>query len=547
MTAYRKFDKWIYFTIVGIIVILYTLIEWRFPVMCDDLGLLSIWNSYDVDNSSFPQIISNTYYDIWIHQNGRISNTIAPLAVAFPVNNFIFSLLTGVAMAFLIELTRKFACIGNPVNRNFFMSLSWLLLLFFLPWNDLIFIADCALNYIFASVLTMLFIFALLELEKNGWRPVYLFVMILFAALTALWHEGFSCTTLVGIGLYIIVKRFKVSPKFYLVTSVYAVCFIICFYAPGTQNRLQSVIASERPVMGWLDYCMFFIPMVFLCFSYAFFLFFREGRKSIVRSFKNPFVIIGWGIIISGFFISSMPGQPLRSTFWPGVFCIVSSLALLPDNQWFKRFFSKKSLLMNSLSVFMALACVAQGIVTLYWVDKFRRQSDYIMERMIYRDQRVVFYDLLQKRDIPRVALGIPPTMMWHVFFNYFCIWLYHPADFLTVVPTDLQYADIHKGIPLSGDIRAKRIGNYIVGPYRIREDEPNLVIPRDVLVETVDGNNLRENFKVLEMPFITEKFLHEDSVFKADTLMYYKFDQNVDPRKIRNIKIFNLLETLDY
>lgn len=547
MAATRKFDKWLYFTIIGGIIVLYALLEWRFPIMYDDLGFLAIWNSFDVDNSSFPQIIANTYADIWIHQNGRIANTLAPLAVASPANKLVFSLLTGIAMAYIIGTTRKFSCFGHHYNQNFFLSLSWLLLLFFLPWRDNIFIADYALNYIFATAITLLIIYALVMLEKKGWKPVTLILMLLFAALAGMWHEGFSASTLAGICLYIIVRKFKVSPQFLAIAAVYAIFFVICFSAPGTQDRLKGVVDSENPDFNLRIFFEYYQPSFLLAGAYALFAVFPEGRAAIGRSLKNPFVIIGWGIVLSGYFISSMPNQPLRSTFWPAVFCIVNTLALLANNQWLKRFFSKKTLLVNSFSAIMLLACFAQGIITLYWVDKIRKQADYIMERMIELNEPVVFYDMIPRSEVSRAALGIPPSMMWQGFFNYFCVWLYHPADFLAVVPTDLQYADSRNGIALAGDVGAKRIGNYIVGPYRVREDEPYLVIPRDVMVETEDKNGVKENIKVLEMPFITEEFLHEGGALKADTLMFYKFDKSISPQKIQNIKKFNLLETLDY
>lgn len=540
-------DKALFIAMVGIIFILYAMIEWKFPIIYDDWGFLSIWNDYEGENSSFFSTFIDHYNNVRTHQNGRLSNAFAPLPCFSQLSNLIFAVLTGAAVVCMILLSLKFAALQNNNNRFLRLSVCWILFIILLPWRDSIFAADYALNYIFASAFSLIFIYLIVSTEQKQWTIRSLLLIGIYALPAGAWHEGFSATTLSGLGLYVIFRRFKVSWQFYVVLFLYALAFLFCFLAPAMLTRLSNVISAERDGYNLITYCELYLPLIALCLSYIIFFLFKKGRSIIRRSFKNPYIVIGTGVVVSGFIIFSLPTQPLRSTLWPGVFCIINMMALFSGLiVLIKKNKARKVMAICTASL-ISLICIAQCVITLYWVNIFRNESDYILENIPDKDNTVVFYDLIPRWDVPRAALKIPPMLQWHQFFGYYCLWLYKKYDFIAVVPTRLEYADLQKGENLMSNINARRVDDYILGPYRIREDEPQNIMPREVSVEVEGYNYPAEKIVVLEIPFITKPFRHSDGTLKSDTLMYYKFDQKVPAKKVRDLKVFNFLETLDY
>lgn len=527
-------------TLVAIFVI-YTLLEWAFPIMYDDWAFMAMWKSHSPSGNFSLSAWLEFYDNIRNYHNGRLANALTPFSTVISPWNSLFPIFTGIAVAVVICLAERFASFNKRSNNFLFLTLCWFLLLILLPWRDSIFVADYALNYIFSAAVTLLFIAYLIRCEYKGWNP-YLFVFAIpFAIVAGIWHEGFSITACVGFGVFILVKRFRISWQFYAVFFLYLISALFCLCAPGMMSRVSNVVSDTRNQLGYLYLLKRHLALIILSISFLGLLLFKKGRITLKKTYRNPFIQIGVGIIISGYAISLMPNQPLRSTFWPSLFCVINFIAFLINFNFTKSLQKKHKPISLVVSVVILGACVSQGILSIHWTLKYRRQQDEIM-REFYSNNigSPVYYDLQDPDATPSLTLGIPPKNI-NQPFNYYCMWLYFHSDFFSVLPKNIESIDFNEGTAIGKERKYRVIDNMLFGPYRERQADDFIKSPRHVSGIFIYDDGHEEEKIIVENPFITKPYPVGNTI-KSDTLMYYE----VQPEYLQGLRDFEIKQTIE-
>lgn len=511
--AYRGLLIWI--------AALYAVMQWRYPFIFDDIGFTNLYrDKAGTDNLSLSALAD--YYS-WIrsNDNGRLANLFAPFATVFTPTRQIFPLITGCLMAAIVALVQKisqFRC-HCPVPL-LSLAAAWALLLLLLPWRDFIFSADFALNYIWGAAITLFFIYSIVKNESGGWTVKSVACMLPLSVVAGAWHEGFVAPSAIGLLLWAAARRGKMSSRFYIMCGLYVIAALIFLYCPGTAGRFSAYIHSQWPDITDPYFIWEISPLIILVCSAISSLLTRERSTIWTDIFRDPFCWIGAGVIVAGYGIAIMLNATPRAYLWPGVMAITLAMSLLIP----LLHACLSPLFRRAMAIILLVLCSLQSIATIYWTDRYRKEYDCILGQIIRQNGGTVFHDVMQPWDLPAYTLFIPPRTVWTSATNYLYIHQMADYQFVGVIPDTLKRAGLSEGIPLGGNLNARKVNGHIVAPYQWREDAPdNVVRPRYVELQLTDAAGGRHTEVVLATAFITLPHRHLDGRVATDTLMYYR------------------------
>ena len=450
---------------------LYSLLSWLTPYYLDDWSFMAVWRDDVFGGDRFSWKSWADYYNyIRGFDNGRISNALSPLSTLFSPWREIFPLLTGILLTLSAILIQKFS--GGRRLSPSGLALVWLLMIIGLPWGDTIFVRDYSLNYIWAAAVTLIFLFTLKKgCHDNRW----LWIAILMAVPAGGWHEGFATSTLCGLGLLMIIRRFRLPSSFYMVSAVYLASALLFMLSPGIINRFQVAI-SETGIKYFLKRPLVIIAVDFiLAFILATLYRFRKGSlKGFTNLFNDTSVVVSLGILVSGYVLGYITVNTLRSYFWPDMAAICLAVVFI------RRIFSLYPVRASYIRVggiLAALLCTAQSVAAIIWQNRYRIETEEIMALLDKSPSGTVFHDMKLPPDAPFYTLGMPVSNAWYNPYHYKELWTYYMTPVLGVVPVSMRDAS----------------------PSETKSDTVGMTMP-----EYVDGEFL--------VPFITER---------GDTLIY--------------------------
>lgn len=217
---------WRGFWLLVIIGLIYGVFEWIVPFCLDDFMYINRWN-YATDHEHFG-------IDAWVKfikhnravDNFRIGNMLAPFAVYFQSTQLLFPIFTGGCVSAIVYIIKRLVAGMDTSENSFLYSTIWISMVLCLPWGNLLFIADFALNYIWAAAINLWalwLLFKALETKPGKWR---LLSLLFLSFIAGGWHEGFALPTLCGLAMLALVRKGRLSAVFFL--------FFYCLLAVGS-------------------------------------------------------------------------------------------------------------------------------------------------------------------------------------------------------------------------------------------------------------------------------------------------------------------------
>ena len=462
-----------YWGLAALMAVLYALLSYLTPLYLDDWSFMAVWRD-DVDGGyTFSWRTWGDYFRyIRGFDNGRIANALSPFSTMFSPWKEIFPVLTGICVAISAVLVQKFATGRLSIPA---LALTWVLMIVGLPWIDTIFVRDYSLNYIWASAVTLIFLW-LLNAVSHGRK--LLVPAIVMAVIAGGWHEGFSSATLCGLALLVIIRKFRLPWKFYAVTVIYLFSDILFMLSPGLVRRAAAAVTANDHSMVHMRTAAIIIFDIFLAAILIILSLTgkskKQGLKRLQSVFNTPSVIVCIGIIAAGFAIGFLSTNTLRSFFWPDLGAVMLAVRLIVETgkmahigRWPVRF----------ASVILIALCTAQTVYSIIWQARYKKETDEIIALLNKSDTGTVFYDIKLPPSPPRYTLGIPVANAWYNQFHYRLLWSYYMTPVIGVVPTSMRNASAVETEP----------------------DTIGLIMP-----DYIDGK--------LKIPFISEK---------GDTLIY--------------------------
>ena len=430
----RRGSLYYFWGLALIIAGIYTAVSWLTPYYLDDWTFMGNWRDDARGDHSFSTDAWWRYYTfIRGYDNGRISNALSPLSTMFSPWKEIFPFLTGIALAWAMVVVQFFVSPSSPSSRlphsPLWLSLTWLLMILFIPWRDTIFVRDYSLNYIWSAAITLSL---LLLLARKRWLPA-----ALLAVLAGGWHESFAVATICGLALLLVVRGFKVSPRFYIVLCIYAASTMVFMLSPGMTGRMAYYVGDIQYFPSWRNYII--LPVLLL--SCAVLLCSPRGRRCIGEVALSDAGLVAIGIILSGYFIAVCAANTPRSFFWPDMAAIALELMLARSFCFRMVGGVREKALRRGLAFTVAALCIAQSVSVIVWQARYKQQDDRIMALLNESRSGTVFYDLSLPLHPPKYTMGMPAGHLWRNPWHYRALISFYNTPVIGVVPTSLRQA----------------------------------------------------------------------------------------------------------
>lgn len=187
----------------------------------------------------------------WVENNGRLANILAPLgSMMFP--RWCRALITAASVSAIFMLL---GCLSRPTHKEHAdnpaadaaaMASLWLVSMVCWPWRDRIMLWCYALSYATSMAAILLFIFFLTLCGRNRKEPPakMLLAAIPVAIIGGWMHDGISVPLAGALGILALIRRTRLTPRWWLLTSAFAIGIAISLSAPGEWSRAGTEIGS---------------------------------------------------------------------------------------------------------------------------------------------------------------------------------------------------------------------------------------------------------------------------------------------------------------
>lgn len=485
------------FLLLIFIAALYATLSYLTPLAYDDWVFMAEWHNINGDEAPGLSTLYEFRQYIAEYDNGRLANVLSPLSTIFSPWKQLFPFATGICVALIILFTTVFSFGRNGI-RPYFISIVWGACFLMLPWRNRFFVADYSLNYIWASVITMLFMAYVVYNERKGWNAYNSVFALLLAFLAAGWHEGFAVATLGGFLLLSIVRKFKFSVQWYSVGIVYAAVTLLFCICPGLIQRSREQFGVEAVGAQYYKLFFDFLPVIILIWTVILMAAVKPWRALLAEAWKNQWFVIGIGIVTVGTLLSLLFTHQPRSAFWPDLMALIMFF-ILTGRFWGFLYSKVYGTYVAALALGVCVVPLCCFIIP--WQYRLYKESEIILTKMAASPSGTVYHDIITAKDLPLLTLKVPNHPAWVSDFHYHGIQEFTGKPFPAVLPTELDSPDIPVAAQrLEGNAGVYRVGNslFIAGhPYPEAVTKP-------LRVRLVDGTTL--NTLALVLPYQTKE-----------------------------------------
>lgn len=414
---------------------IYALLSFYTPLQVDDLAFMRYYLDFNEGDAGFSFEALGKYADlIRDNDNSRLGNIVAPLVDLSPAMHYLFPIIVGISVCLIVGIIRRL--IMGPGQKVFSLMAVWGVFAIFLPWRNGIMIWDYSLNYIISSALTLLFIKGLLRFEKDKMPLPMLLGMSILAILSGGWHEGFAFPTLAGMGVWALVRKFRMCGQWWLVSGLYLLSAIAFGISPGIVMRALTGGGSVAET-SWLKIAFdLLLPILLIC-SFGGMLLFKRGRAQLSELFSKPVVLICFPAMVVGVVISVAFNHTPRTAFYPDLLAIVL-LGLIYLEPVYMVLSKGWRIFIGSV-IFAIL--IAHGCIAVIWQHKLFLEYEEIVRVIANGDSPTVYRDILMPEWVPIYALRYPVGGTWVEPFQYKVVRLYYGDERIAVVPEALRDA----------------------------------------------------------------------------------------------------------
>lgn len=261
-----------------------------------------------------------------------------------------------------------------------------------LPWYDHMLASVYLLNYVWVSVVSLLFIrlFKSDDLLSKRWRPLQWVV----ALIVGLSHEGFALPIIAGATMEIIVNKHDRRRRLIL-TALVALSATAMFLTPGMLMRLQSQVEPQtwdNKIKSMVDSLYQIIP-VYIQLIVTLFTLWRRGVRTVLHFYRENLIYIG--IILAGYVIAISSGQVQRGLWFVELVSIILTLKILVENfAWWRR----SNVVIGTLAGSLTLFSIGTVVV---WQSKFSEEIREVCRQVNASKRSLAYVDLINPGDVP--------------------------------------------------------------------------------------------------------------------------------------------------
>jgi len=478
-------DRTCYIIMLAVVAAIYATMSYLTPMQYDDLLFIATYRQYLPEGSGdmFDSDAWTGYInELRQYDNSRISNMLSPFSTIIEPFRTVFPYITGLCVAAIVAMTVRLA----GYRRRLVVPgvAAWTAITVFLPWRNFIFVPDYSLNYIYSATVTMLFVVMLLRVARRPSRWLTA-AAVLMAVVAGGWHEGFAIPTVAGLGVYTLVRRFRMPLRWYAVVGVYVVAALLFCLSPGMLSRGTRELTEPTAYVDNFKMLCDLILVIGALFVVIVMAVVPAWRHTLREQAVQPVFVIFMTAALASATISVVFAHTARTAFWPEMCAIVALAALLRPAV---AAVSARPASYAGAGVLTALL-MTHAVHAARWQYMLREEYREIMARF-ESGEMTVYYDIIMPESVPATTLYFPSKSTWVTWFQYNCLDQMLGSYGHAVVPTSLRYAGGADDEQLAGDAGMRRTGTALWLP-----DESGVLEPLySYDITLVDGTQLPEH-----------------------------------------------------
>ena len=439
----------LFFTLVHIVI--YVIM----PYTCDDYWYMTSLIDYckGID-TSFPfESLQRCWMEHYATDNIRLANIIFTLTLLLP--KFIPSILSGLFVGVILWQSTKLSRISWR-NPFLFIILAFGLT-FMLPWYEQMFTQCFALNYIWATMLTLMLAIRFWSDKKQN-----IYLSILLGLVVGAWHEGFSVPLLAGFVVYTILNRREINHQHVMIIGAMIIGFIWLLNAPGLQANIGYKTKSVQLSSIVSKLMLYHIPLFVLILSILKVSLKKKTRVLILDPIFISFVAISF----VGVVLNLMTDVGVR-TGWMGILFAMIATIYLWENMKGVGHEQNKSMIKRCVIIATSLILVIHFIVAMNYTMEVRKEVNYVMEQYNKSSDGQVFANVIYDYQAPIIAWKKPYfeifTYNWAMYWKdqYFS----NGTKQMRVIPTCLSDAEMLRAEKVKGDNPFYIFNGYLYAP----------------------------------------------------------------------------------
>ena len=261
-----------------------------------------------------------------------------------------------------------------------------------LPWYDHMLASVFLLNYVWVSVVSLLFIclFYSNDWLKHKWK----FVQWVVALIVGLSHEAFSFPIIAGAIMVIMIDK-KDRRRRLLLASLVAIGAISLFLTPGMSMRLQTqmppmtlsvienVVKLSLPQLLPV-YLLIVATIIVAC---------KHGWRFVVKYYRDNMMYVV--VMAAGYAIAIASGQIKRGLWFVELVGIIMTLKILVcAYSWWRR----QNVVMGIVAGLLTIISIG-GVAV--WQSKFTKEIKEVCRQVAATGKAVAYLDLINPGDAP--------------------------------------------------------------------------------------------------------------------------------------------------
>ena len=281
-----------------------------------------------------------------------------------------------------------------------------------LPWYDHMLSSVCQLNYVWVSVVCLLFIrlFHSDDILSPRWKSLQWLVAIV----AGMMHEGFTFPIIAGALLVMAVEKHDRRRRA-IMTLLMSIGAIAFFLTPGMLDRLETQVGQQSLLhfRGAVIVSALQLMSVYLLLGVTIFTMWKRGRHYVLSSFRQNLMYIA--IMVVGYAIAIASGMVRRGLWFVELASIILTLKMLIDAYgWWRR----PNIVLGSVA---GLATVASILGVAVWQNKFSEEVREVCRQVEASGRPVAFVDLENPGNAPWWTFNVAQSISSHEGSNAYC------------------------------------------------------------------------------------------------------------------------------
>lgn len=474
--------KYLYWTIVGIIILTYIFTYLYIPPTGDDLGFISSFNEQNDTWLAFPRFM----YRHWIWGNARMADMLNPIAFYF-LPLWASAILNGIVTGSMFVLTCRIAVLINKSDIRYFLYIIVsALILFTFRWDALWMEWCTSFNYVWASsfALGALIIILSKRTDSGAW---HWWISIPFCFVAAAMHEASGLPLAIGLVIYSITSGFFRERNIVgrLNITAFVLGGIFTLTSPASYMRVGSMLQPESPV-GMIIFSDFYTVILLIIALYLWVF----NRHMLDRLFQSQWIIFFAAALVStGFMLLSKYGG--RTGWFAQLYAIIAIFQILSKIK-----INYNRIFRNTISIVLTVISVFHCVALMIWQKRLGTETQNVITKYIESPTGIVFCDYTTDTETPwyllRKTHGVPDSD--DTYYRYRMSRHYGSGKQIVILPEEIQ--SILANMPDT----MVRVGNTLISttPLPTYEDKIVEIFPRRMAkiegVEYVENRFERES-----------------------------------------------------